>query len=368
MNLRTTLHLLLGLAIVLCFQACSDTPIKTEYTHAIPANAEEVAVVHLKTLVEKAGLADDSHRQEKQKLLALLSNGGNADFVQQMESLINNPDETGIDWDMPVYYFNAPTLRTPAFVAKVNDLPKLRNLFKALAEENICTDISEGDGYGTVEIKESGLLLAFNDGTLLTVCTDSPAQVRKLHPAIKNLMQQGADQCIRNHPHYDAMMQQNGDIRLLATPDVIPFNLRGVLNWPQGTPILGYLLFENGRIYASVQRADFSGETGESAQPFHPQNSKELQQAMRRMMNGHSFNIELTTEELLTLTNLRVIMEFTPDEPEVNAMYLLVQKIETLNARGDNNRTRFTVILHEKNANSLKQLMEFAKQFAGFQL
>ena len=50
------------------------------------------------------------------------------------------------------------------------------------------------------------------------------------------------------------MMQQKGDIRLLATPDALPMDVRGVLTWPHGTQLLGYVLFENGRIYATLER------------------------------------------------------------------------------------------------------------------
>ena len=161
------------------------------------------------------------------------------------------------------------------------------------------------------------------------------------------------------------MMQQKGDIRLLATPDALPMDVRGVLNWPHGTQLLGYVLFENGRIYATLQSADFTGETQESNQPFHPQNSRELQQAMMSMIHGRAFNISLTSDELLTLSNLRVLMEYASDEPEINILYMLIMKIEELNLRGDKNRTNFTVVLNEKNENALKQLIDFAKLFAG---
>ena len=44
---------------------------------------------------------------------------------------------------------------------------------------------------------------------------------------------------------------------------------------------------------------------------------------------------------------------------------MLIMKIEELNLRGDKNRTNFTVVLNEKNENALKQLIDFAKLFAG---
>ena len=175
----------------------------------------------------------------------------------------------------------------------------------------------------------------------------------------------GADKSIRTGKYFTPMMQQKGDIRLLATPDALPMDVRGVLTWPHGTQLLGYVLFENGRIYATLQNADFKGNTKESNQPFHPQNSRELQQAMLNMMHGRAFNISLTSNELLTLSNLRVLMEYAPNEPEVNILYQLIMKIEELNLRGDKNRTNFTVVLNEKNENALKQLTDFAKLFIG---
>ena len=178
-------------------------------------------------------------------------------------------------------------------------------------------------------------------------------------------MQQPADKSIRTGKYFTPMMQQKGDIRLLATPDALPMDVRGVLTWPHGTQLLGYVLFENGRIYATLQNADFKGNTKESNQPFHPQNSRELQQAMLNMMHGRAFNISLTSNELLTLSNMRVLMEYAPNEPEVSILYQLIMKIEELNLRGDKNRTNFTVVLNEKNENALKQLTDFAKLFIG---
>ena len=238
-------------------------------------------------------------------------------------------------------------------------------MLRLLAQEQLCTAPVEAGGYRSVEIKDAGVLLAYNDGTLLGVYGGSTEQLKKLQPAITALMQQPADKSIRTGKYFAPMMQQKGDIRLLATPDALPIDVRGVLTWPHGTQLLGYVLFENGRIYATLQNADFKGNTKESNQPFHPQNSRELQQAMLNMMHGRAFNISLTSNELLTLSNLRVLMEYAPNEPEVNILYQLIMKIEELNLRGDKNRTNFTVVLNEKNENALKQLTDFAKLFIG---
>ena len=365
MRKSISFYLLPVLLTVLCLSSCSETGQKTEYTHVIPANATEVAAFDLKSIVDKAGLNTSDSRATLQKFLGLLLEGGSANLKQEAETLLKDPAESGIDWNAPLYVFEAPTLHNTAITLKIADLKKFEAMLRLLVQEQLCTAPVEAGGYRSVEIKDAGVLLAYNDGTLLGVYGGSTEQLKKLQPAITALMQQPADKSIRTGKYFTPMMQQKGDIRLLATPDALPMDVRGVLTWPHGTQLLGYVLFENGRIYATLKNADFKGNTKESNQPFHPQNSRELQQAMLNMMHGRAFNISLTSNELLTLSNLRVLMEYAPNEPEVNILYQLIMKIEELNLRGDKNRTNFTVVLNEKNENALKQLTDFAKLFIG---
>lgn len=289
----------------------------------------------------------------------------NAALKEEAETLLQDPAESGIDWSAPVYLFKAPTLHSTAIALKIADLKKFEAMLELFAQEQLCTVPVKVQGYHSVEIKDAGVLIAYNDGTLLGVYGGSSEQLQKLQPAITALMQQPADKSIHANKHFTSMLQQKGDIRLLATPDALPMDVRGVLNWPHGTQLLGYVLFENGRIYATLQSADFKGDTKEDNQPFHPKNSRELQQAMLSMMHGRPFNISLTSDELLTLSNLRVLMEYASDEPEIKNLYQMIMKIEELNLRGDKNRTNFTIVLNEKKENALKQLVDFAKLFAG---
>ena len=370
MNVSTTLHyscrFLLTLSLLAILAACTSQSEKTNYLHVIPANATEVAMIQLNELVTKAGLSGEESTETTQKLLTLLTEGASPALASQLEALLKEPAESGIDWHAPAYLFQSPTLYKPALALKVTDLKKLESTLRNLGKEGLFTPPAKANGYQTTDIPEAGIRLSFNDGTLLVLYAGSQAEVEKLSPAIAALMKQKAEQSLTAHPHYQALTQQKGDVRLLLTPDSLPFDLRGILNWPHGTQLLGYLLFEQGRIYASIQQAGFEGNTGESNQPFHPQNARELQQAFLRMMQGIPFNIELTRDELLTVTNLHVLMEFAPDEPEIKAFYQLISQVESMNLRGDSRRTNFTVVLTQKNQNALKQLVDFGKQLIGF--
>lgn len=108
---------------------------KTEYTHVIPANATEVAALDLKSIVDKAGLNTSDSRATLQKFLGLLLEGGSANLKQEAETLLKDPAESGIDWNAPLYVFEAPTLHNTAITLKIADLKKFEAMLRLLAQE-----------------------------------------------------------------------------------------------------------------------------------------------------------------------------------------------------------------------------------------
>ena len=363
MNKNLSFRLLAMSAIMLLISACSSSD-KTEYTNAIPANATEVASINLQALVQKSGLNDADNQAAKQKLLAAIMDGTTPAIGKQLESIVKDPSETGIDWSAPVYVFHAPSLHGVAMAIKVADLKKLKSLLGTLEKENLCTSPQKNGNYQTVDVKEGNIQLAFNDGTLLVIGGNTE-QLKKLSPAITELMKQSADKSIHSNKYFEQLTTQKGDINFLASPTSLPSEVRGIMTWPQGAQLLGNVQFENGSIKVTLQQAGFEGKTTESDQPSHPKSLMELQQTMLTIMKGTPFNIELTSDELMTITNLRVLMEYAPDEPQVQMLSQVINQIETIAARGDNNRTTLIVNLKDKNNNALKQIIDFAKQFAG---
>lgn len=364
MNLHKTL-MPLWLCLILLLASCSKELTRSEYTHVIPADATEIASLALSDLAQKAGLDRPEQAGLRAQVLALLTDQASASLTAQIEKLMEQPEEAGLDFQSPAYVFHAPKLHTVAATLKVSDLKKWEALVELLVKEKLLTSPIDRKGYRTTDIASGNLRLAYNDGTLLVLWGNSRAELDKRQAAIDALMNQSAEKSAVGQKNFTQMKDEKGDIRLLMTPDALPFNLRGILSWPQGTQLVGYLQFENGRLYAQVRQADFTGETHESNQPFHPKSYAELQAAMSAMMRGASYNVELTTEELLTLTNLRALMQFSPDEPEIQSLYNLIQQIETINLRGDSRCTRFTLVLANKRVNSLQQALELAQGMLG---
>ncbi|MCD8310679.1 MAG: DUF4836 family protein [Prevotellaceae bacterium] len=340
--------------------ACTpQKTVKTEYTQVIPANTTEVAALYLDNLATKAGLKEGGNAAIVQQFFTLLADETTTGLAEELRALWDDPSQSGIDWSAPVYVFDAPSLHSFAATLKITDLTQFKALMETLVKEEICTEPLKVDSYEAVSCLDGAILLAYNDGTLLTVLGGSTAQLEKLQPAITELMTQPAQKSYCSNDYFTKMTKQKGDIRLLATPNTLPMNVRTLFNWPQGTQLLGYLLFENGYAYATLQQADFEGETGESNQPFHPKNTRELQAAIGAIKSAVPFNITLTSDEIVTLSNLRILMQFT-DSPQITAIYEAIQQIESLNLRGDASRINFTLALNEKSGNALKQIIDFA--------
>lgn len=335
------------------FCACTEPNIKTEYTHAIPANVNNIAFIQGEELIKKSRIRTTTNTQ----IISLLSEN------QQLSQFFHTPQEIGIDLSSPCYIFQAPSLHCEVAAIKISNFERWEEFIENLEKGDICTSPQKRDGYFISEIINTGIGIAYNNGTLLAINAGSSNELHKLSPAITQLMRQQEQESIHKYSHFKTMMKQKGDIRLLTTPDALPINLRGIFSWPRHTQLSGYLLFENGRIYGSLQKADFDGDTYESSQPERPNSSNELQQAMTKMMHGIPYHIEFDKEALLTLTNLRALMEFTPDEPAVQQLYQLVTKIEKISVRGDRNRCNLTIMLHEKNRNALEQIAEHVYLF-----
>lgn len=88
--------------LIVFLTACSKT---SEYTNVIPADASVVASINLKPLASKAGLNDKENETAKQKVLEALKSGMNAATFQQLEKVMKNPSESGIDIESPFYVF-----------------------------------------------------------------------------------------------------------------------------------------------------------------------------------------------------------------------------------------------------------------------
>jgi hypothetical protein len=245
---KKTISRLSVLAVLIVFlAACSKT---SEYTNVIPADASVVASINLKSLASKAGLDDKENEAAKQKVLEALKSGMNAATFQQLEKVMKNPGESGIDVESPFYVFSSSSFPYPTVVGKVNNEDNLHASLDVMAKEQICQPISEADGYSFTTM--NGGLLAFNNSTVLIVNVSGTTQTEK---ANTNLLKQTTDNSIVKSGAFQKMEKQKSDINFLASMEAIPATYRNQISMGLPTEVkaeditlVGGLNFEKGKI------------------------------------------------------------------------------------------------------------------------
>ena len=206
------------LAVLIVFlAACSKT---VEYTNIIPADATVVTSINLKSLASKAGLNDKENEAAKQKVLEALKSGMNAATFQQLEKVMNNPSESGIDVEAPVYVFTSPSFPYSTAVAKIKSEDDLHASLEIMVKEQICQPINEAAGYSFTTM--NGGLVAFNNSAVMLISVKGTSQIEKAKEGITNLLKQTADNSIAKSGAFQKMEKQKSDINFFASMAAIP--------------------------------------------------------------------------------------------------------------------------------------------------
>lgn len=239
------------LMVLIVFMAgCSK---QVEYTNAIPADATAVVSINLKSLIDKAGLKDKENEGIKQKMMDALKSGMNAATFQQVEKVIENPSESGIDVNSPIYLFSSVSFPYTTVLAKISNADKLHATLEVMSKEQICQQAEEGDGFSYAVIPGKGML-AFNNHVALMV-DGSDSQMEAARQAIPNLLKQTAESSVATNTGFRKMQSQKGDVNFFAAMASIPNAYARQINFGLPTQIdmkdlmvVGNLGFEKGKI------------------------------------------------------------------------------------------------------------------------
>ena len=253
----------LGVLIVF-MAACSK---KAEYIHVIPADASAVASVNLNTLADKAGLNDKENEGMKQKMMEALKSGMNAAAFQQLEKIMKDPSQSGIDIKAPVFVFTSKTFITPAMVAKVSNIDDLRASLDLMAKEGICQPIAEEDGYSFTTLQKKRLLV-FNENAAVLTEAYGTSQMDVAKQTISTLLKQTEENSIMKNSGFKKMQNQKGDINFFASMDAVPkiysqqisMGLSSQLHLSEVMAV-GNLNFEKGKIALQIETYSDNAET-----------------------------------------------------------------------------------------------------------
>lgn len=237
--------------LMVSLAACSD---KSEYTNAIPADASVVVSIDFKSLASKAGLNDKEGTEVTQKALDALKSEMNAATFQQIEKVIKNPKESGIDIDSPVYLFTSPTLTQPVVVAKVINEDNLHATLDVMEKEKMSEPVAEADGYSYATMM-NGNLLAFNASTAIIVTGIRSSQLEETKASIAGLMKQTNENSISQSGAFQKMSKMKSDINFFASMAAIPYPYKAQVSIglpadvkPEDITMIAALSFEKGKI------------------------------------------------------------------------------------------------------------------------
>lgn len=219
MTMKMISRLSVLLVLIVSLAACSNT---SDYTRVIPADASLVVSINLKSLVAKAGLNDNEHEAAKQKILDALKIGMNAATFGQLEKVMKNPAELGIDLESPFYVFSSSSFSYPAVVGKVSNEDKLHASLDAMVKEQICQPVNKTDRYSFTTM--NGSLLAFNNSTLMIVPANGTSQTEKAKEAVSHLLKQTVGNSIVKSGAFLQMEKQKSDVNFFTSMAGIPTN------------------------------------------------------------------------------------------------------------------------------------------------
>lgn len=251
MKMKNFFSVILIISLVIIFSACSK---KSDYSNVIPVDASEVAAVHLKNLVTKAGLGNKENKEAIERLTTAFKSGMNSTSFKQFEAILKNPEESGIDLSLPLYLFSSPEFPYMSVTAKVNDKDKLTSLLNILEKEKICTQLDKVEGYQFTEIGTQ-LFVAFNSSAILLINHDNTVSQEAIKQRVTKLFEQTEKNSIVSTSAFKKMQQQNEDVDLLVSPSSILGEYAQQINY--GLPenidlkklwIVGGLSFEEGKI------------------------------------------------------------------------------------------------------------------------
>lgn len=251
------LHFSLLTVLIVSISACSSK--KPEYTYVIPSDASQVIAINLKSLADKAGAKDKENKEALQKLTDALKSDMNTVTYQQLEAILKDPTQSGVDVNAPIYIFNAPSFPYTTMVAKVQNEDDLLKLLEVTEKEQISSPIEEADGYNFARLNKRALL-AFTPTTVMVVNYTGTSQLEKVKEEIPALLKQTKENSINSNPGFKKMQKQNGDINMLISPSSLLSAYANPLNYGishnvdlKDMKMLGNLSFEKGKIELKVE-------------------------------------------------------------------------------------------------------------------
>ncbi len=233
---------------------------KTEYTHAIPADAAAVISVDMKSIAIKSGINDKENTVLKQHLSDALKNGLNSETSDRLAKILENPSKSGFDLTEPVYAYSAKEFDNETVIDLcVGDRGDLNSTVEDLAKSQLCSPPEETDHY-KFTIVMGKAVLAYNRGTALLVPTKG-GMTDKIRTALDKVMQYKKEESFCTDKAFDALKERKGDVNFyISLKEGMSSTMASCINNittktpTAGLAFIGDVTFNNGLISMKVEK------------------------------------------------------------------------------------------------------------------
>lgn len=209
--------LALPLIALLLITSCTND---ADYANLIPNDANVVAKLNVAQILEKANLNADNTLSE-----TLLNGIKDADMSdktkEKLESIIENPEELGIDIRKPIYFYMSDN-ENFGIVGAVSDNAMLEDLLSIASSEGICSDICNEEIYSYVTI-ENEAVIAFDETRLVIhpLSFDEKDDNSTLTNNINTQFRYGAEKSIVSNESFSKLLTDNRDMAYYVTGKII---------------------------------------------------------------------------------------------------------------------------------------------------
>ncbi len=189
--------------VALLFASCG----KSDYADVVPKDASLVIEVNMADIASKGGIAESKLLASVKTNLDYIASG---DDKAKLVEIFDNPENTGIDFTVPVYAFTASG--SFGVAARLSDETAFEDFITLLSNQGFAVQPSERDGVKWVSLLDELDMVYKDDVLLITMPLDPEGSAGNKRNASNWITQDKSEECFSSTDHYKRMQETDGDV------------------------------------------------------------------------------------------------------------------------------------------------------------
>ena len=182
--------------VALFFASCG----KSDYADVVPKDASLVIEVNMADIASKGGIAESKLLASVKTNLDYIASG---DDKAKLVEIFDNPENTGIDFTVPVYAFTASG--SFGVAARLSDETAFEDFITLLSNQGFAVQPSERDGVKWVSLLDELDMVYKDDVLLITMPLDPEGSAGNKRNASNWITQDKSEECFSSTDHYKRM-------------------------------------------------------------------------------------------------------------------------------------------------------------------